>query len=322
MSDRPDLDTHYDSVVTGFMRGRVIPVLGAGVNLYGRPPLATDEWLGKYPPTAAELATHLAAEFKYPDERAADLLRVSQYVYAVRGGSGPLYDSLHEVFDAPFPTTPVHDFRAWLPAALRARGLPSRPPVIVTTNYDDLMEAAFASRGEPFDVIVYAAEGPHEGKFCSRGADGRVEPIADPRSNIALDPDARAVVLKMHGFVDRDHSSDDNDDSYVITEDHYIEYLTRMDLDNLIPVKVLERLRNCHFLFLGYSLSDWNLRAMLYKLWYDRRRDRDWWAIQVDPGDLERRSWRRRGVDIFDLSLADYLEGLSVRLDESLAERR
>jgi hypothetical protein len=94
-----------------------------------------------------------------------------------------------------------------------------------------------------------------------------------------------------------------------------------MDLENLIPVKVLERLRNCHFLFLGYSLSDWNLRAILYKLWTDRRRDRDWWAIQLDPSELERKSWRRRGVEIFDVPLAEYVTTLSVRFDESLAER-
>ena len=322
MPDRPDLDTHYDSVVTGLLRGRVTVVLGAGVNVFDRPPLETGEWLGKYPPTASELASYLATEFKYPEGREVNLLHVSQYVYAVRGGSGPLYDSLHEVFDATFPTTPVHDFLARIPGALRGHGLACKPPLILTTNYDDLMEAAFEGCGEPYDLIVYAAEGPHEGRFCMRGPHGRVEPIADPRSNVELDPDDRAMIVKIHGFVDREHSTDDNDDSYVITEDHYIEYLTRMDLDNLIPVKVLERLRNCHFLFLGYSLSDWNLRAMLYKLWSDRRRDRDWWAIQLDPSDLERKSWRRRGVDIFDLPLSEYLEELRLRFDKSLAARR
>ncbi len=131
------------------------------------------------------------------------------------------------------------------------------------------------------------------------------------------------MLLKLHGFVDRDTADDDdNDDSYVITEDHYIEYLARLDLDNLIPVKVLERMRNCHFLFLGYSLADWNLRALLYKLWTDRRRDRDWWAIQRNPTTLERNSWRRRGVDIFDIPLADYLLALSESFAQTLAPPR
>lgn len=320
--DQWELETHFDSVVAGFLRGRVTPVLGAGVNFSGGELRDSHEWFGRYPPSGQELAMYLAAQFKYPTSRAVDLLQVSQYIYAMRGGSGPLYDALHEVFDAPFQTAPVHEFLARVPGALRTHAPGRKPPLIVTTNYDDLMEAAFRARNETFDLIVYAAEGRHEGMFCSPAPGGRLEPISDPKTNVDLDPDQRPVILKLHGFVDRETRSDDNDDSYVITEDHYIEYLTRMDLDSLIPVKILERLRNCHFLFLGYSLGDWNLRAILHKLWTDRRRDRDWWAIQVNPSELERRSWRRRGVDIFDVPLAQYLDGLGARFDASLAERR
>ncbi len=309
------LATHYDSVIEGFRRGRVTPVLGAGVNLCGRPE-GDEPWLGRYPPSGQELAAHLAAQFRYPPDRPVELLQVSQYIYAIRGGSGPLYDSLHEIFDQTFPTTPVHEFLADLPDL---RELVRKPPLIVTTNYDDLMEAALIAHDVAFDLIVYSAEGQHEGKFCCRRPDGGMEPIDDPRSNVEIDPDSRPVILKLHGFVDRESAADDeNEDSYVITEDHYIEYLTRMDLENLIPVKVLERLRNCHFLFLGYSLSDWNLRAILYKLWSDRRRERDWWAIQLDPSELERKSWRRRGVDILDVPLDAYMAGLSARLRETL----
>ena len=312
--DPSELDVHFDSVVAGFLRGRVTPVLGAGVNVGG--PEAGGDWVGHRPPSGGELAAHLAKLFKYPSDRPADLLHVSQYVYAVRGGSGPLYDVLHELFDQKFPTAAVHDFLAAVPAGLRGLGAGRRPPLVVTTNYDDLMEAAYVGAGDEFDLLVYAAEGPNEGRFCFRSPDGGLEPIDDPRTNVDVDPDRRPVVLKVHGFVDRANFGDD--DSYVITEDHYIEYLARMDLDNLIPVKVLERLRNCHFLFMGYSLADWNLRAILYKLWSDRRRDRDWWAIQLDPSELERRSWRRRGVDIFDIRLDGYLEGLSARFEEAV----
>jgi SIR2-like domain len=316
--DSIQAEAHYDSVVTGLRRGRVTPVLGAGVNLCARAAGEPQTWLGRFPPSGSELASYLAHEFKYPPSEPVDLLRVSQYVYAVRGGSGPLYDVLHEVFDRPYATTPVHDFLASVAPALRGSGNAVKPPLIVTTNYDDLMESALAAAGEPYDLIVYVAEGPHEGRFCLWTPDGTLEPIVDARTNIAVDPDRRTVVLKIHGFVDRRHSGDDNEDSYVITEDHYIEYLTRMNLDDLIPVKILERLRNCHFLFLGYSLTDWNLRAILYRLWSDRRRDRDWWAIQVNPGELERKSWRRRGVEILDISLEEYVERLQSHFSKSL----
>ena len=321
--DPGEFSAHLDSVIAGLLRGRVTPVLGAGVNITTDEPRRVEEWFGLSPPSGRELAQYLADQFKYPLSHSPDLLTVSQYIYALRGGSGPLYDVLHEVFDTDFATAAVHEFLGRVPGALAAMDPPRKPPLVLTTNYDDLMEAAYRSRGEKFDVIVYAAEGPCSGKFCTRTPGGRLEPVADPKTNVEIDPDRQPVLLKLHGFVDRDTADDDdNDDSYVITEDHYIEYLARLDLDNLIPVKVLERMRNCHFLFLGYSLADWNLRALLYKLWSDRRRDRDWWAIQRSPTTLERNSWRRRGVDIFDIPLADYLLALNERFAETVAPPR
>jgi hypothetical protein len=307
-------------VIDGFKRGQITPVLGAGVNSAGDSPREVTEWLQRFPPSGRELADYLAEHFEYPIDSVPDLLKISQYVYAVGGGWGPLYSALHDVFDVDFPTTPLHDFLGSVPGALREVGYGRRAPLIVTTNYDDLMESALRAHGEEFDLLVYAAEGRHSGQLCMRTPEGYLEPVTDPKTNVVINPDVRTVVLKLHGFVDRGSPSDANDDSYVITEDHYIEYLARMDLDNLIPVKVLERLRNCHFLFLGYSLSDWNLRALLHNLWQDRRWA--WWAIQLNPGLLERSSWRHRGVDIFDMPLNEYLDALRGRFGETLDKAR
>ena len=138
---------------------------------------------------------------------------------------------------------------------------------------------------------------------------------------LAADPDQRTVVLKIHGFVDR--RSDSPSDSFVITEDHYISYLTRLDLDKLLPLRILGRLKNCHLLFLGYSLSDWNLRAMLYELSSeqlsaDGHLNRKWWAILRDPSRTEVESWRRRGVDLFDVPLENWVSGLSEAVGKAL----
>src|SRR5919197_920289 len=95
-------------------------------------------------------------------------------------------DTHYDSFDVNFPLTPVHEFLATLPGLLRDHARAFRPPLIVTTNYDDLMEQALTARNAAFDVIVYMAEGPHEGKLCTRVDGGRLEPIADPRSNVEL----------------------------------------------------------------------------------------------------------------------------------------
>jgi hypothetical protein len=331
------LTDHLETVVRNLLRGRVTPVLGAGASLYGRghvgpgapaPPAAdvggadadavvpaarragvddpdvegvrADRWTGA--PSAPELADSLKREFKVK-ETTEDLLQIAQWVYALRGGSGGLYEALHEIFARDFPPTGLHEFLAAVPHRLRDAGR-ERPLLIVTTNYDDLIEKSLDAHDEPYDVVVYMAEGEHEGRFCHVGSEGQLTPIEQPETYLDVDPEKRTVVLKMHGFVCR---RDPSADSYVITEDHYIEYLTRTDLTKLLPRPVMARLLNCHLLFLGYSLRDWNFRAILYQIHQHRLHDNDWWAVQLNPDRLERRSWEKRNVEILDLPLEQYI---------------
>jgi hypothetical protein len=295
------LERHYSNLLRGLRWGKVTPVLGAGASLFGRSnPMA---WHGA--PTAAELADRLANEFE-ADVSTSDLLTVAQWIYALRGGSGQLYEALHEIFDKDFPTTPLHEFLAATPKRLRERNL-GRPLLIVTTNYDDLMERALVGQGEEFDLVVYMADGPNKGCFFHRPPHGMLKKISDPENYTAVSPDRRTVVLKLHGFVCRE---DQSCDSYVITEDHYIEYLTHTDLTLLLPPNVVSRLLDCHLLFLGYSLRDWNLRAILYRLWLGRLRDNNWWGVQRNPSEVEQSSWRNRSVELFDIALESYLAGL------------
>jgi hypothetical protein len=229
-------------------------------------------------------------------------------------GSGPLYEELHQLFDADFPPGPLHALLADLPAILRERGTP-RYQLIVTTNYDDALERAFRAAGEEFDVVSYAAEGDERGKFLHVPPDGEPTLIERPNEYTALDLDRRTVILKIHGAVDRTNS---DRDSYVITEDHYIEFLTRTDISTLVPVELAAKLRKSHFLFLGYSMRDWNLRVILHRIWGEQRLSYRSWAIQLDPEPIEREFWAKRGVEIMRMRLEDYVEGLRSAVHEPL----
>lgn len=66
-----------------------------------------------------------------------------------------------------------------------------------------------------------------------------------------------------------------------------------------------------HFLFLGYSLSDWNMRAILHQIWGQQTRSYRSWAVQLKPSEFNKKSWSNRGVDILDVSLEDYVATLS-----------
>jgi len=314
----PDIpDAHYDMVVNAIANGRVIPFLGAGVNLCGRP--GEIDWQpgqSDYLPSGGELATYLAKGSHYPPDETQDLARVSQYV-AVMTGTGPLYDELRSLFDADYPPTPLHNFLATLPAALREKGYPRaadplrRQLVTVTTNYDDLLERAFQAQGEPFHLVSYVAEGEGRGKFLHWSPGGEARLIEAPNQYDGLLGDQHPVILKIHGAVDRANAERD---SFVITEDHYIDYLTHTDIASLIPVPLPARLKKSHLLFLGYGLRDWNLRVILHRVWGEQRLTWKSWAVQRDPGDIDREFWRKRDVDILDVDLEDYIAALSERV--------
>jgi SIR2-like domain len=309
MIQSPD-EAHYRMIANRILAGKVVPFLGAGVNLCGRPESAP--WArGQYLPSGAELAMYLAQRFDYPNEDTTNLLRVSQYI-DVMLGEGPLYEGLHDVFDADYAPTPVHQLLASLPAMIRASASdkPRYFPLIVTTNYDRALERAFLEAGEAYDLVVYTAEGPNRGRFVHTGPEGQSEIIAVPNTYAELRFEQRPVIAKIHGAVGR--SADD--DSYVVTENHYIDYLSHTDIAKLIPVTIASRMRKSHFLFLGYSLKDWNLRVIFNRLWGDAVVNWNSWAVQPQPDSIEERSWFRRNVELLDASLETYIGGLGAAL--------
>jgi len=315
MSD--SLDTHYRMVIKAISEGRVVPFLGAGANLCGRPPeVAWERGQREYLPSGGELAGYLAQGYGYPEGEALDLARISQYV-AVMTGTGPLYEELHTLFDDDYPPTRLHTFLAALPRLLREKSLPRtedplrRRFVIITTNYDDMLERAFKDAGEPFHLVYYVAESEQRGKFWHLSPAGEPYLIDRPNQYKGLLTDAGTVILKIHGAVDR---ADDERDSFVITEDHYIDYLTRTDIASLIPVPLPAKLKKSHLLFLGYGLRDWNLRVILHRIWGKRELKWKSWAVQLDPDPIDQEYWHKRDVDIIDMCLKDYVAELGKRM--------
>ena len=308
MSD--SLQEHYGSVVPPLKRGSVVPFLGAGINLYDR--RSASGWEpARGLPGGAELADYLARKFNLSGFETTDLLRVSQYA-ATKQGTGTLYEELRELFTGQFAPTPVHEFLAGLPGRLRALGAP-RYQVIVTTNYDDALERTFEAVEEPYDVVWYIADGKAKGRFWHRPPNDEPILIRQPRKYSGLALEERTVILKIHGAVDRENPGRD---SYVITEDHYIDYLTKTDISGLIPAELLAKLLQSRFLFLGYRLQDWNLRVILHRIWGEQALSYVSWAIQLESEQIERELWSRRAVEVYDVPLKTYIAELSRRLDE------
>ena len=144
----------YPAIYQAIVEGAAIPFLGAGAPLYTRNPKQTP-WYERqqnkdvisYLPTAGELADYLAKWTQLPDTERGELTKMAQYYEAVLGPD-PLRKRLREVFSCGQEPTPLHDFLAAAPA----------PLLIVTTNYDDLMERAYEKQGKAYDVVVHVTD--------------------------------------------------------------------------------------------------------------------------------------------------------------------
>jgi SIR2-like domain len=271
----------WDELVRRVDRKELTPFLGAGIS---RPPL----------PNSEELAAELAGAYDYPF-RSKDLMQVSQYAATLVDGSSPKFrvqEILQQIPPPDFndPTQP-HGILASLPI-----------PMYLTTNYDDYMEQALAAKNRTARPV-----------FClwnsglSLAYSGHLSEDGEPQVG-------QPVVFHLHGHVD-------TPDSFVLTEDDYLDFMvnarryesgsdTRL---RVIPPKVDELISLTSLLFLGYGLRDWNLRVLFRALIQskDRTSQRISVSVQLEPDDSVIEAV---GKDAAIRYLEEYFEGLRIRV--------
>jgi SIR2-like domain/TIR domain len=268
-------------------------------------------------PGAKEIAADLAERFGVKSTR-LDLPEVAQYVYVTKGRPD-LYRTVRQIITADCEPGPAHRFLARLPRTLEELRLEKRYQLIVSTNFDTALEQAFREEEEPYDLVIYMASGDHKGKFVHFPYEADAEPIAVPNSYGKFPIGdygelERTVIVKIHGAVDGNVGDYRWKENYVITEDHYIDYLSRGPIESLVPVQVLDKLRDSHCLFLGYAVRDWNLRVFLKRIWRGEPLGAKSWAVEPDPDLLEKEFWAQFYVDLYAADLADYVDMLQERL--------
>ena len=318
---RPPGQTDAERIAFHLGRGSVVSVLGSGANALDR----DGPWqhgAGSLPDTA-ELASHLARSFRVLSET-NDLARISQHV-SLTEGKIDLYRVLRELLvKAECEPSSVHRFAARLPGRLRELGR-ERYQLVVTTNFDAALERAFDAVHEPYDLVVFVAAGEHRGRFVHVpwwDPDGRgPRPIMVPNEYVDLPLDEegtleRSVIVKLHGGgVDLGPGGPNLRDNFVITEDDYIGYLTQSPVASLIPVQILNKIRESHLLFLGYRMRDWTLRVFLQRIWGDQQIEARSWALE-DPGldAVDRELWDHFGVHVLEEPVVDFLNELEDEL--------
>jgi hypothetical protein len=344
----------YREIADLLRQGQAIPFLGAGASLGNRPPKTEwDEFTTAFLPRGDELSLWLAEIIGFPSNELydrSDLAKVSSY-YAEMSGRDNLLPRLRKVFrrDSYSPCS-IHIFLAELAKSaeitqsgeaglLEELELPKtgafKPLLIVTTNYDDLTETALQELGCPYDLVVHPTDRKDMAGSIMWWKHGAKEPEWLRANTLAIDLNKTTVLYKMHGTASKLLSEFD---SYVITEEDYIDFLSLMTSREAIPQLFTTHFYTRQFLFLGYGLRDWNFRVMLKNLKEKprssrektlpgeleripdipnpptadarKRRELKSWAIQKDPSDLERVLWTARDVILFKEDLNEFVTGL------------
>jgi hypothetical protein len=304
----------FADVATWLVEGKVIPFLGAGASLVGAS--------GLNPlPDGRSLVNELIDKMgkNYPGEPTDGLAKVAEY-FEQRLDRLALFDYLHDRFyqqQLNAPLGRVAQLLAEMPESDHSR-------FIVTTNYDNFVERAFQEAGRPICVITQNMRNPERGvsQVSLKLPDGSIDQVDalmfqwgdDPRF-----PPGTTYLFKMHGSADRRLSNDRDD--LIITENDYVDFLVNSggSVSPLFPpVSLLAAFGKRRFLFLGYSLADWNFRAFFQLLALrNALSKRDYlrhWAVQHHPNEVDVKLWEKRNVRVCNAELLQFCDRLETVL--------
>jgi hypothetical protein len=295
----------YQFIANELKAKKVIPFLGSGASIAGVP-VAPDRL-----PDGKRLATELIDRVgSYPGEASDPLTKVSQFYEECVAGRTPLYNDLRRRFYETQTQTEPTQLASTLASI-------EQPLLIVTTNYDPIVELAYQKRGRAYTVLSHVTNRDHRYfryvLVQQSRSPGEVKTVSATKLDLD-DYGESPIIYKIHGTFG-DHPSWSEYDTIVITENDYVDFLVMTGQKKFPPA--LERaFQEHHILYLGYSLEDWNFRVLLRKLRETAQLGQDYrsWAIQLQPSEIEKRFWEKRNVDLYDVDLCDFVENLKALL--------
>lgn len=239
-------------------------------------------------PSWSELVDHLARELDLSDD--------------ILSSPGCTYQNLAEFYK--IRNGSIGPLRSWMDRTWRVSETSVREsqihglvialdfPIIYTTNYDRNLEAAFEAAGREYVKVANARD------------------IAKMRDGVTQ-------IVKFHGDFD-------DDESLVLTE---TDYFNRLAFDSPLDIKFRADALGKTVLFIGYSMTDMNIRLLMHKLWrtwrlsgYEKDRPRSF-VFMANANPVQEAILAEWGLTIVsnrraepEAGLADFLERVQATL--------
>jgi hypothetical protein len=310
----------YGAIARSMNNGQTALFIGAGAS-------STDV-IASSLPNGRELARELAVESGYPGNPDDPLTKVAQYYVESAGDRNALLlfllDRFHRLVPEGYQTA-CFKFLSELPAS-------KIPSLIISTNYDTLLERNLELRGIPYICMSHVIGSKYGTRMIVYERLGNMTP---DNLKTVIDADkqllkARSehgeqlkVIYKMHGsasaYVSKEHlrnmGIDADLNTIVITEQDYIDFLDKVTTAKM-PVQIQKLLLTRNLLFIGYSLTDWNFRLVLHRIRANQLANTTGhWACLLHEDPVESFFWEKRGVRIYYLQLDQFLANLSQALE-------
>jgi hypothetical protein len=242
------------NLVEQLCKGNCVLFVGAGISM-GQGGL----------PGGGQLAQELAQRCDYPSDDLA-LPRVAQYYAETMAKADLLRYVCQRIREARPEPMETHRLIAALPFK-----------IIVSTNYDCLIERALEAAGRPFNVIV-------TDKQVSSWDEGGVN------------------LLKIHGCVTQW-------ESIVLTKDDYWEFFEqRPNMANILSAEAARR----SLLFVGHGLGDDDFKRIYLQVTRNLAEFRPKsYAVQLHPNPVDVTLWKAKRLEIIPADAAQFLRALS-----------
>jgi SIR2-like protein len=323
-------DADWYTIVESIEDGLCVPFLGAAVNLsvdgYAGLPLGYEvaerllaPLVGKKQITFDEFVTVTPGPLLTPadedDEqvtalkellqdlirvRAEDLARVALHVES-GAGKGTLVKRLKKILTSEeCKPSRILTTIAELPIRL-----------VVTTNYDELMEEAYR-RAEPAQEPLVIPQPLNGFKPAQRARWAKELAAVVPKNPGPRQADERPIVYKIHGSLGEDFGE------LIVSEEDYIGFLDTLGRNRKagVPTLIQDLVVQSRLLFLGYSLEDWDFRTLWKGLVepIPTEQKRVSFAIQKDPSPFWVRFWQAKQVTIYNVDLYEFVDELREKL--------